>query len=131
MKKLSDLLNNNPVARFSFDTPNVLFTKIKNNKPEKIPGTEGSPHMPISLVRTSLLRFLKILHKYLLYVNFGLFTSLVQFFGQNIWLMRFFGYLFHYCDLPYVRSREYRFTHINRSIVDIPFLSEALSGERI
>ena len=83
MKKLSDLLNNNPVARFSFDTPNVLFTQIKKNKPEKIPGTEGSPHMPISLVRTSLLRFLKILHKYLLYVNFGLFFSLVRFFGQK------------------------------------------------
>jgi hypothetical protein len=30
-----------------------------------------------------------------------------------------------------VRSREYRFTHINCSTVDIPFLPEALSGERI
>ena len=28
-----------------------------------------------------------------------------------------------------LRSREYRFTHMNRSTVDIPFLSEALSGE--
>ena len=30
-----------------------------------------------------------------------------------------------------LRSREYRFTHMNRSTVDIPFLSEALLGERI
>ena len=30
-----------------------------------------------------------------------------------------------------LRSREYRFTHMNCSLVDIPFLSEALSGERI
>ena len=30
-----------------------------------------------------------------------------------------------------VRSREYRFTHMNCSLVDIPFLSEALSGEII
>ena len=30
-----------------------------------------------------------------------------------------------------LRSREYRFTHMNCSTVDIPFLSEALSGERI
>ena len=36
--------------------------------------------------------------------------------------------LFFYCTL---RSREYMFTHMNRSTVDIPFLSEALSGERI
>ena len=31
----------------------------------------------------------------------------------------------------HLRSREYRFTHMNRSTVDIPFLSEALSGKRI
>ena len=55
----------------------------------------------ISLVRISLLWFLKKFHKYLPYANFGLFISLVQFFGQNMWLMQFFGYLFHYCDLPY------------------------------
>ena len=30
-----------------------------------------------------------------------------------------------------VRSREYRFTHMDYSLIDIPFLSEALSGERI
>ena len=30
-----------------------------------------------------------------------------------------------------LRSREYMFTHMNCSTVDIPFLSEALSGERI
>ena len=30
-----------------------------------------------------------------------------------------------------LRSREYRFTHMNCSLLDIPFLSEALSGERI
>ena len=30
-----------------------------------------------------------------------------------------------------LRSREYRFTHMNRSTVDTAFLSEALSGERI
>ena len=42
------------------------------------------------------------------------------------------GYSGAQCQ-PYlsVRSREYRFTHKNRSTVDIPFLSEALSGERI
>ena len=57
--------------------------------------------MRISLVQISLLRFFKTFHKYLPYANFGLFISLVRFFGQNIWLMRFFGYLFHYCDLPY------------------------------
>ena len=55
----------------------------------------------ISLVRNSLLWFFKTFHKYLPYANFGLFISLVQFFGQNIWLMRFFGYSFHYCHLPY------------------------------
>ena len=55
--------------------------------------------MRISLVRISLLQFLKIFHKYLSYENFGLFISLVQFFGQNTWLMQFFGYLFHYCNL--------------------------------
>ncbi len=33
--------------------------------------------------------------------------------------------------MHWVRSREYRFTHMNRSLVDIPFLSEALSGEII
>ena len=36
-----------------------------------------------------------------------------------------------YGSYAMVRSREYRFTHMNRSTVDIPFLSEALSGERI
>ena len=30
-----------------------------------------------------------------------------------------------------LRSREYRFTHMNCSTVDIPFLSETLSGGRI
>ena len=30
-----------------------------------------------------------------------------------------------------IRSRENKFTHMNCSTVDIPFLSEALSGERI
>ena len=34
-------------------------------------------------------------------------------------------------DLIGVRSREYRFTHMNCFTVGIPFLSEALSGERI
>ena len=57
--------------------------------------------MRISLVRISVLLFLKTFHKYLPYANFGIFISLVQFFGQNIWLMQFFGYLLHYCDLPY------------------------------
>ena len=33
--------------------------------------------------------------------------------------------------LSSLRSREYRFTHMNCSIVDIPFLTKALSGERI
>jgi hypothetical protein len=33
--------------------------------------------------------------------------------------------------LTQLRSREYMFTHMNHSTVDIPFLSEALSGERI
>ena len=33
------------------------------------------------------------------------------------------------CTQALLRSREYRFTHM--CIVDIPFLSEALSGERI
>ena len=61
-----------------------------------------SPHLVlISLLRISLLRFFKKILKYLPYANFGLFISLVRFFGQNIWLMRFLGYLFHYCDLPY------------------------------
>jgi hypothetical protein len=63
--------------------------------------TGGSRLMQISLVRISLLRFFKTFHKYLPYANLGLFISLVQFFGQNIWLMNFFGYLFHCCDLPY------------------------------
>ena len=31
----------------------------------------------------------------------------------------------------FLRSREYRFTHMNHSTVGSPFLSEALSGERI
>ena len=39
------------------------------------------------LMQISLLRFFKTFHKYLPYANFGLFISLVQFFGQNIWLM--------------------------------------------
>ena len=38
----------------------------------------------ISLVRISLLHFLKTFHKYLPYANFGLFISLAQFFGQKI-----------------------------------------------
>ena len=46
--------------------------------------TGGSRLMQISLVRISLLRFFKTFHKYLLYANFGLIISLVQFFGQNI-----------------------------------------------
>ena len=45
----------------------------------------------ISLVQFSLVRFFKTFNKYLPYANFGLFISLVQ----------FFGYFFHYCDLPY------------------------------
>ena len=49
----------------------------------------------------SLRGFFKTFQKYFPYANFELFISLVQFFGQNIWLMRFFGYSFHYCDLPY------------------------------
>ena len=57
--------------------------------------------VPISLLRISLLRFLKTFHKYLPLANFGLFISLAQFFVQNIWLMQFFGHLFHYWDLPY------------------------------
>ena len=32
---------------------------------------------------------------------------------------------------PFEQPREYRFTHMNRSTVDILFLSGALSGERI
>ena len=31
----------------------------------------------------------------------------------------------------YISSREYRFTHMNHSTIDIPFLSEAFKGERI
>ena len=54
--------------------------------------TGGSRLMRISLMRISLLRFYKTFHKYLPYANFGLLISLVQFFGQYIWLMRFFGY---------------------------------------
>ena len=38
----------------------------------------------------SLLRFFKTFHKYIVYANFGLFISIVRFFGQNIWLTRFF-----------------------------------------
>ena len=34
-------------------------------------------------------------------------------------------------NLSVLRSRECRLTHMKRSTVDIPFLSEALSGERI
>jgi hypothetical protein len=45
--------------------------------------TESSRLMRISLVRISLLRFFKTFHKYLPYANFGLFISLVQFFGQK------------------------------------------------
>ena len=33
--------------------------------------------------------------------------------------------------LTVLRSREYSFNHMNRSTVDISFLSEALSGEKI
>ena len=54
--------------------------------------TGGSRLMRISLMRISLLQFYKTCHKYLPYANFGLLISLVQFFGQYIWLMRFFGY---------------------------------------
>jgi hypothetical protein len=46
--------------------------------------TEGSRLMRISLVRISLLQFFKTFHKYLPYANFGLFISLVQYFGQKI-----------------------------------------------
>ena len=67
--------------------------------PPKITG--GPRLMWISLVQISLLRYFKTFHKYLPYANFGLFISLLQIFGQKIWLMRFFGYLFHYCYLPY------------------------------
>jgi hypothetical protein len=63
--------------------------------------TGGSRLMRISIVKISLLRFFKSFHKYLPYANFGLFISLEPFFGQNIWLMQFFDYLFHYCDFPY------------------------------
>ena len=40
--------------------------------------------MRISLVRMLLLWFFKTFRKYLPYANFGLFISLVQFFGQKI-----------------------------------------------
>ena len=55
-----------------------------------IPTSTGRSHLMrislvrISLVRISLLRFFKTFHKYLPYANFGLFISLVQFFGQKI-----------------------------------------------
>ena len=45
--------------------------------------TEGSCLMRISLVRMLLLWFFKTFRKYLPYANFGLFISLVQFFGQK------------------------------------------------
>ena len=47
-------------------------------------GTEGARFMRISLVQISLLRFCKTFHKYLPYANFGVFISLLQFFGQKI-----------------------------------------------
>ena len=40
--------------------------------------------MRISFVWISLLWFFKTFYKYLPYANFGLFISLVQFFGQKI-----------------------------------------------
>ena len=39
--------------------------------------------------------------------------------------------IFAICQDMNVRSREYMFTHMNCSTVDIPFISEVLSGERI
>ena len=58
--------------------------------PPSLPnGTEGSRLMRISLVRISLvrislLRFFETFHKYSPYASFGLFISLVPFFGQKI-----------------------------------------------
>ena len=40
-------------------------------------------------------------------------------------------HFFHRRIIAELRSREYRFTHMNCSKVDIPLLSEALSGSRI
>ena len=58
------------------------MAKYKVKVPNKI--QRVSRLMRISLVRISLLRFSKIFHKYLPYANFGLFISLVRFFGDKI-----------------------------------------------
>jgi hypothetical protein len=47
-------------------------------------GKGGSRLMRISLVQIPLLRFFKTFHNYLPYANFGLYTSLLRFFCQNI-----------------------------------------------
>ena len=49
--------------------------------------------MRISLVRISLMQFFKTFHKYLPYANFGLFISLVRFFG---YFLLFFDDFFTY-----------------------------------
>ena len=48
---------------------------------------------------------------------------------RNNKTLTIYTYMISY--LTGLRSREFRFTHMNSSTVDIPFLSEALSGERI
>ena len=61
---------------------NVDFIRQELCSANVLSYTEGS-----RLMRTSLLRFFKTFHKYLPYANFGLFSSLMQFIGQNIRLM--------------------------------------------
>ena len=46
--------------------------------------TEGSRLMQISLLRISLLRFFKKIHKYLPYANFGLFYFISAIFWAKI-----------------------------------------------
>ena len=72
---------------FSLVWPSILYTRDQIF----LPNTGGSRLMRISFVRISLLRVFKTFHKYLTNANFGLFVSLVPFFGQNISLMRIFG----------------------------------------
>ena len=62
-----------------------------------------------------------------IYLNFMLSLST----GPTIKLYLYHHYAKSQNTYMSLRSREYRFTHMNRSTVDIPFLSEALSGERI
>ena len=51
---------------------------------------------------------------------------------QGIHCHRFFSSHNHFdMTSAQLRSREYRFTHMKCSLLDIPFLSEAFSGERI